>query len=63
MVQPVVADPLEPLYEGWQRGLAIMAHPDDLRTGRSSSGAITRSMGPGVTGRMPKAFAACLWLL
>jgi len=33
------------------------------RTGRSSSGAITRSMGPGVTGSMPRAFTACPWLL
>lgn len=27
MAQPVVANPLEPLYEGWQRGLVIVAHP------------------------------------
>jgi hypothetical protein len=33
------------------------------RTGRSSSGAITRSTAPGVTGSMLRAFAACPWPL
>src|SRR4051812_12243081 len=27
---PAVPNPLQPLDEGWQRGLAIVAHPDDL---------------------------------
>jgi hypothetical protein len=30
MAQPAVVHLLEPLFEGWQRGLAIVAHPDDL---------------------------------
>jgi hypothetical protein len=29
MAQPRVANPLEPLCEGWQRGLAIVAHRGD----------------------------------
>ena len=33
MVQPVVENPLEPLFEGWQRGLAIVVHPNDLGFG------------------------------
>jgi LmbE family N-acetylglucosaminyl deacetylase len=45
MAQPVVAHPLEPLYEGWQRGLAIVAHPDDLEFGAAA--AIARWTGQG----------------
>lgn len=36
MAQPVVANPLEPLCEDWQRGLAIVAHPDDLEFGAAA---------------------------
>ena len=45
MAQPVVANPLEPLYEGWQRGLAIVAHPVDLEFGAAA--AIARWTGQG----------------
>ena len=45
MSQSVVANPLEPLYESWQRGLAIVAHPDDLEFGAAS--AIARWTGQG----------------
>src|SRR2546425_8789528 len=45
MTQPVVANPLEPLFEGWQRGLAIVAHPDDLEFGAAA--AIARWTGQG----------------
>ena len=45
MSQSVVANPLEPLYEGWQRGLAIVAHPDDLEFGAAA--AIARWTGQG----------------
>jgi LmbE family N-acetylglucosaminyl deacetylase len=45
MSQSGVAHPLEPLYEGWQRGLAIVAHPDDLEFG--SAAAIARWTGQG----------------
>ena len=45
MAQPVVANPLEPLCEGWQRGLAIVAHPDDLEFGAAA--AIARWTGQG----------------
>jgi hypothetical protein len=27
MAQPAVVHPLEPLCEGWQHGLALVAHP------------------------------------
>src|SRR5688572_29168775 len=37
MAQPRVENPLEPLYEGWQRGLAIVAHPDDLECGAAAA--------------------------
>jgi LmbE family N-acetylglucosaminyl deacetylase len=40
-----MAHPLEPLYEGWQRGLAIVAHPDDLEFGAAA--AIARWTGQG----------------
>src|SRR5215475_6270911 len=43
------------------RSQLIRARP--RRTGRSSSGAITRSMELGVTGGMPKLFATCPWPL
>jgi LmbE family N-acetylglucosaminyl deacetylase len=36
---------LEPLFEGWQRGLAIVAHPDDLEFGGAA--AIARWTGQG----------------
>jgi LmbE family N-acetylglucosaminyl deacetylase len=45
MTQPVVANPLEPLWEDWQRGLAIVAHPDDLEFGAAA--AIARWTGQG----------------
>jgi LmbE family N-acetylglucosaminyl deacetylase len=45
MAQPVVANPLEPLCEDWQRGLAIVAHPDDLEFGAAA--AIARWTGQG----------------
>jgi LmbE family N-acetylglucosaminyl deacetylase len=45
MVQPMVVNPLEPLCESWQRGLAIMAHPDDLEFGAAA--AIARWTGQG----------------
>jgi LmbE family N-acetylglucosaminyl deacetylase len=45
MAQPVVAHPLEPLGEDWQRGLAIVAHPDDLEFGAAA--AIARWTGQG----------------
>ena len=37
MAQPAVVHPLEPLFEGWQRGLAIVAHPDDLEFGAAAA--------------------------
>jgi LmbE family N-acetylglucosaminyl deacetylase len=40
-----VASPLEPLSEDWQRGLALVAHPDDLEFG--SAAAIARWTGQG----------------
>jgi LmbE family N-acetylglucosaminyl deacetylase len=45
MAQPVIAHPLEPLFEDWQRGLAIVAHPDDLEFGAAA--AIARWTGQG----------------
>jgi LmbE family N-acetylglucosaminyl deacetylase len=45
MAQPVVATPLEPLCESWQRGLAIVAHPDGLEFGAAA--AIARWTGQG----------------
>src|SRR2546427_10074582 len=45
MAQPAVGHPLEPLFEGWQRGLAIVAHPDDLEFGAAA--AIARWTGQG----------------
>ena len=45
MSQSGVVHPLEPLYEGWQRGLAIVAHPDDLEFGAAA--AIARWTGQG----------------
>ena len=45
MAQPLVANSLEPLFEGWQCGLAIVAHPDDLEFGAAA--AIARWTGKG----------------
>jgi LmbE family N-acetylglucosaminyl deacetylase len=45
MAAPVVMHPLQPLCEGWQRGLAIVAHPDDLEFGAAV--AIARWTGQG----------------
>lgn len=42
---PAVPDPLEPLDEDWQRGLAVVAHPDDLEFGAAA--AIARWTGQG----------------
>ncbi|RZU75206.1 LmbE family N-acetylglucosaminyl deacetylase [Micromonospora kangleipakensis] len=36
MAQPEV-EPLEPLPEDWQRGLAVVAHPDDLEFGAAAA--------------------------
>src|SRR5215211_857106 len=45
MAQLAVVHSLEPLFEGWQRGLAIVAHPDDLEFGAAA--AIARWTGQG----------------
>jgi hypothetical protein len=45
MAQPAVVNPLEPLFEGWQRRLAMVAHPDDLEFGVAA--AIARWTGQG----------------
>src|SRR5262245_58848992 len=45
MSQSGMVHPLEPLDEGWQRGLAIVAHPDDLEFGAAA--AIARWTGQG----------------
>jgi LmbE family N-acetylglucosaminyl deacetylase len=42
---PAVPNPLQPLDENWQRGLAIVAHPDDLEFGAAA--AIARWTGQG----------------
>jgi LmbE family N-acetylglucosaminyl deacetylase len=42
---PGVPNPLQPVDENWQRGLAIMAHPDDLEFGAAA--AIARWTGQG----------------
>jgi LmbE family N-acetylglucosaminyl deacetylase len=34
---PAVPNPLQPLREDWQRGLAIVAHPDDLEFGAAAA--------------------------
>jgi len=34
---PATPSPLEPLDENWQRGLAIVAHPDDLEFGAAAA--------------------------
>ncbi|GAA0950862.1 GlcNAc-PI de-N-acetylase [Virgisporangium aurantiacum] len=34
---PAVPNPLEPVDETWQRGLAIVAHPDDLEFGAAAA--------------------------
>ena len=34
---PAVPNPLEPLDENWQRGLAVVAHPDDLEFGAAAA--------------------------
>ncbi|MBM0228717.1 MULTISPECIES: PIG-L deacetylase family protein [Micromonospora] len=44
MAQPEV-EPLEPLPEDWQRGLAVVAHPDDLEFGAAA--AVARWTGQG----------------
>ncbi|SCG74060.1 PIG-L deacetylase family protein [Micromonospora inositola] len=44
MAQPEV-EPLEPLSEDWQRGLAVVAHPDDLEFGAAA--AVARWTGQG----------------
>ena len=45
MAEPALMNLLEPLFEGWQRGLAIVAHPDDLEFGAAA--AIARWTGQG----------------
>jgi len=42
---PAVPSPLQPVDESWQRGLAIVAHPDDLEFGAAA--AIARWTGQG----------------
>jgi LmbE family N-acetylglucosaminyl deacetylase len=37
MTDPTAPIPLEPLPEEWQRGLAIVAHPDDLEFGAAAA--------------------------
>src|SRR5689334_21018919 len=34
---PTVPNPLQPVDETWQRGLAIVAHPDDLEFGAAAA--------------------------
>ena len=34
---PAVPNPLQPVDENWQRGLAIVAHPDDLEFGAAAA--------------------------
>jgi LmbE family N-acetylglucosaminyl deacetylase len=34
---PAVPNPLQPLDENWERGLAIVAHPDDLEFGAAAA--------------------------
>ena len=34
---PAVPNPLQPLDENWERGLAIVAHPDDLEFGAATA--------------------------
>jgi LmbE family N-acetylglucosaminyl deacetylase len=34
---PAVPNPIQPLNEDWQRGLAIVAHPDDLEFGAAAA--------------------------
>jgi LmbE family N-acetylglucosaminyl deacetylase len=45
MAEVEVPNPLEPLDEDWQRGLAIVAHPDDLEYGAAAG--IARWTGQG----------------
>src|SRR4029453_4838770 len=42
---PAVPNPLQPVDEDWQRGLAIVAHPDDLEFGAAA--AVARWTGQG----------------
>jgi LmbE family N-acetylglucosaminyl deacetylase len=42
---PAVPNPLQPVDESWQRGLAIVAHPDDLEFGAAA--AVARWTGQG----------------
>src|SRR5512138_3492680 len=42
---PTAPNPLQPVDETWQRGLAIVAHPDDLEFGAAA--AIARWTGQG----------------
>jgi LmbE family N-acetylglucosaminyl deacetylase len=42
---PAVPNPLQPLDEGWQRALAIVAHPDDMEFGAAA--AVARWTGQG----------------
>ncbi|GAB1694780.1 PIG-L deacetylase family protein [Krasilnikovia sp. M28-CT-15] len=42
---PAVPNPLQPANEDWQRGLAIVAHPDDLEFGAAA--AVARWTGQG----------------
>jgi LmbE family N-acetylglucosaminyl deacetylase len=37
MSEPAIPSPLTPLTEDWQRGLAIVAHPDDLEFGAAAA--------------------------
>lgn len=52
MAETLAPRPLEPLSEDWQRGLAIVAHPDDLEFGGAA--AVARWTGQG------KEIAYCL---
>jgi LmbE family N-acetylglucosaminyl deacetylase len=45
MTEPTALEPLTPLPEDWQHGLAVVAHPDDLEYGAAA--AIARWTGQG----------------
>ncbi|MEQ4305630.1 PIG-L deacetylase family protein [Plantactinospora sp. B6F1] len=46
---PAVSNPLQPVDEDWQRGLAIVAHPDDLEFGAAAAVARWTRQGKDIT--------------
>lgn len=46
---PAAPDPLEPLPEDWTRGLAVVAHPDDMEYGAAAAIARWTSQGKEIT--------------